>query len=235
MTIPGSADFQDITLWRGLPLVSGNPVVIPNAGQTFGPAPAGNFAGVHVNISNQTLPVTVLVNFYADAAATFNIEAVQFTLTAASILNVIVPAAGDFYSVTVTPIGAGSVSLSLYAAPTNIGAGKLACLMPSPELLVDLTVQNAGVDSHTQLPAFCGGPAWVYVGPADATGMLSFQVSQLFGSGNVSHRVHDFGAPAGVATASLVLPWAPIALRVINNDGVNPHSYRAAVVPLVSP
>lgn len=225
--------------------VSANPVVpfqlltIPAAAPlpTF-TAPTLGFNGLELHIGTDIGPVIVNVLWSVDGnVALDELVPVTWTLCQNTNLDVVIPAAANFVTITFQSGNASPATALVFATPVNTAYGGYRYLAPNPENIISENAFFAiGADQVFINSALAACDAWFKCIASDATGMLEFHVCTLTPSGTQG-KILFKATPLSTSipiTQRMRLPALSCGVRVINNDGAAGHNGGFALIPAIA-
>jgi hypothetical protein len=157
----GHPDFQDYAVWRGDPLITMFNVPF-GAGQSFQQSgPVGAFPSFQIHAKFAQAGCVITVTFYLDAALTEQLATYEWVPDANMSLDVILPAMGDYVTVTFgNPLGVGTTG-TVAAWPCALPTSKP--VYPAAETPVPLVAFQgsiaAGTTQNLEPGALVAGPA----------------------------------------------------------------------------
>lgn len=224
MTIPGFGhpDWQAYANWRGT--LAATAAVNYHTGTTvIGTFNTTNYASVYVSAVGSSGSGELVLQWFADEAATMPTEAVTFNVTGITLFNAITPASGNAVTVSFNNLLVPDVVFKFSLLPMNIPVGKTVFHV-NPTGTGELEQLIGGGGTRTiAINQIMGGLAYVYFDPEGGSGKMAFKLYSIGEDGTRDARLCNFTNLAVPSQQLIILPSEPLSVDIINSDAVTSH------------
>lgn len=167
----------------------------------------------------------VMINHFADAAGTQQIDSDQWPVNASTRLVVRTPLRGKYVRIDITVTSAGSMTLENWANFLSASSERISFPVSNQNLSdFDFTVLASGTKTYTS-GEIAAGSALFYFKPYDALGKLEVSIHGVDELGNPGQLVAEFGQPTALVQQTIVVPDIILQVEVDNKDAGASHSY----------
>lgn len=231
MSVPGSGhpDWQAYANWRGT--LKTTAAVNYHTGVTaIGTFITTNYASVYVSALGTSGSGQLVLDWFADDAATMPTETVTFNVTGITLFNVLVPASGNSVKVSFNNDLVPDCVFSFSLLPMNIPVAKpVFHVDPTDTGEFEQLVSHSTTHS-VAVNQIMGGLAHVYFDPELGTGKMAFKLYSVDQDGLRALRLVNFTNLAGPSQQLIVLPSRPLIVDIINSDAVNDRAISWALI-----
>lgn len=219
----GRADFQQYASWLGTPAV--NPATSYPVGTTvIEDLNLANYAALNVLAFDVTGNGRLQFQFFTDSSKSQSVDVYQFTFNSNTVLNLTIPMISPFVEISVIVDVGQTFNLITIFTPNNTPVVRPTYPGRVRDVSAFGLVVGAGSSNTVLSQYIIGGNAYLYFDPADAMGKLDFIVNVMDNAGNVAYELAKFKAPTGPMPLTVIVPPAPLQIKVVNNDGAAPHT-----------
>lgn len=226
----GHPDGQNYAIWRGPDFFANPTFPLSASNPATGQGQITNFASVYIStFANNPGGISVVVQWFADAAMTLPVRAFGWSIPAGYGLACIIPAEGNFVQVKFTTTDVGATNSPITVLPTNT--------IVSQVRYIDVNNNNTNVlfsvpaNATVTLPLHfvMAGKGHVYVQDVASSGKLAYAVAALNVAGAVIGNVIAVAQPIVQDFREFNVPEFALQLRITNTDAVNPHNASALI------
>jgi hypothetical protein len=225
----GYPDWQGYSQWRGPSFINDElsyPVGNTNRGRYL----VNNYASLNIVFEPVPADIGCYINFYDTLTSVDSLSGYGFTASANTGVDVLLPARGNYFEITIVNTGGGSGSAILYVATSNIPVPRPVYNSSGQSILSGFQTLAASGTTTFPLTSISPGQAELWFQPTDATGKLFVNVYALLNNGATQTQFFQFQGPTANSNAMIMIPDAPVIIQVVNSDGGAAHSYRLALI-----
>lgn len=167
----------------------------------------------------------IQLNYFADAAATQQIDSDNWPFNASTELRVRSPLRGKYVRIDIIVTSAGDLTGQFWANFLSASSERISFPVGSQNLSdFDRVLAASAIETYN-LGAIVGGQAFFYIHPYDATGKLAVSMFVVDENGNSGQLICDFGSPTAIVRQQLAIPDKIVRVEIDNNDGTATHAY----------
>lgn len=226
--MPGFPDFQQTPSWRGGPILDVVNTYPTGTTQLFRGSTA-SFASAYITCNLTAGQATLQVIHLTDPADSDGLRFDQWLLTTLTHLDVNIPLLGNATEIDLIVPAAQTATIGIAVVPSNVPVQHADYGWVKDWQTKGTTAVAAGATSTFQFDKIRPGQVMFYFNPSDATGNLIPKIVLQNSAGGVGGTLFAISPPTVTTTFTVAVPDQPWMAAIVNNDGVNPHSYSGAL------
>lgn len=167
----------------------------------------------------------IQLNYYADAAATQQIDSDNWPFNASTQLRVRSPLRGKYIRIDIIVTSPGNLTGEFWANFLSASSERISFPVGSQNVSDFSRALAANASATYDLGEIVGGQAFFYINPYDATGKLNAYMIVVDENGNNGQLICDFGNPTAILRQQLAIPDKIVRVTIDNTDGTTAHTY----------
>lgn len=221
-------DYPD---WQSFPnaqsddLFSSFAATLPPGTYSTAVLPALSWSSIIIIASASAGAGQIQLNYFADAAATQQIDSDNWPFNANTELRVRSPLRGKYVRIDIIVTSPGDLTGQFWANFLSASSERISFPIGSQNISDFDRVLAASATATYDIGAIVGGQAFFYIKPYDATGKLAVAMFVVDENGNPGQLICDFGSPAAIVRQQLAVPDKIVRVEIDNNDGTAAHAY----------
>lgn len=167
----------------------------------------------------------IQLNYFADAAATEQIDSDNWPFNSHTSLRVRSPLRGKFVRIDIIVTSPGNLTGQFWANFLSASSERISFPVASQNVSDFNHALAANASATYDLGEIVGGQAFFYIKPYDATGKLNAYMIVVDENGNSGQLICDFGNPTAILRQQLAIPDKIVRVEIDNTDGTTAHTY----------